>query len=140
MTVEAEADRRTLVSEAALVVGIAVGLSAARSVLDFVLSASTPGPLSAKATTLNASAAPGHPWIDLGFQLLFVLGMALPVLLALHLAARSGLTRADVGLGTDHWRRDSAIGLAIAAVIGGAGLLAYLGSHLAGSSLTVVPS
>jgi membrane protease YdiL (CAAX protease family) len=137
-------DRPTLATEAALVVGIAVGLSAARSVLDFVSSAlaaaTAKGGLAAKSATLNASAAPGQPWVDLGFQLLFVVGMLLPVLLAIHLVVRSGGTVADIGLRTERWRRDVTVGLGIAAGIGGLGLAAYLGSHAAGASLTVVPT
>jgi membrane protease YdiL (CAAX protease family) len=133
-------ERRTLAAETALVVGIAAGLAAARSVLIFASAASTPGGLAAKSATLNGSLAPGQPWIDLGRQLVFIGGLLLPVLLAVHLTRRSGDTLADIGLRRQRWRRDLGLGAGIAAAIGGLGLAAYLASHAAGFSLTVVPS
>jgi len=133
-------ERRTLASETALVVSIAVGLAAARSVLIFASAATAPGALPATSATLVGSFAPGQPWIDLGRQLVFIVGLLLPVLLAAHLTQRSGGSLAAIGLRTRRWGRDLALGLGIASAIGGLGLAAYLASHAAGLSLTVVPA
>jgi membrane protease YdiL (CAAX protease family) len=133
-------DRRTLAGETALVVGIAVGLAAARSVLDFAAEATAPGGLRAGSATLVRSLAPGQPWIDLGLQVVFLVGLLLPALLAAYLTQRSGASLAAIGLRREHWGRGLALGLAIAAAIGGLGLAAYLLSRAAGLSVTVVPA
>jgi hypothetical protein len=132
--------RRTLTAETVLVVGIAVGLSAARSVLDFAYQASAPGGLRAASATIVASKAPGRPWIDLGLQLVSLVGLTLPALLAAHLAQRSDGGVAAIGLRRDRWGLSLAAGLALAATIGGIGLAAYLVSRSAGLSVTVVPA
>jgi membrane protease YdiL (CAAX protease family) len=132
--------RRTLAGETALVVSIAVGLAAAGSVLSFASDASAPGGLAAQSATLVGSLAPGQPWIDLGRQLVVLAGFLLPVLLVVHLAQRSGDGLAAIGLRRRDWRRDVAVGLGIAAAVGGAGLAAYLASRTAGFSVTVVPA
>jgi hypothetical protein len=133
-------ERRTLASETALVVSIAVGLAAARSVLDFASEATAPGGLRAGSATLVGSLAPGQPWIDLGFQVVLLVGLVLPVLLAAHLTRRSGDPLAAIGLRRERWGQGVALGLGIATAIGGLGLVAYLVSRAAGFSVTVVPA
>jgi len=133
-------ERRTLASETALVVSIAVGLAAARSVLDFASEATAPGGLRAGSATLVGSLAPGQPWIDLGFQVVLLVGLVLPVLLAAHLTRRSGDPLAAIGLRRERWGQGVALGLGIATAIGGLGLAAYLVSRAAGFSVTVVPA
>ncbi len=123
-----------------MVVGLAVGLSALRSVLYFALAVVTPGGLASKQTTLNGSLAPQHPWIDLGLQLVFIAGLLAPVGVVLLLLARDGEPVASIGLRLTRLRRELLLGLGAAAVVGGLGLVAYLVSHLLGLSLTVVPS
>lgn len=132
--------RRLLAIETAVVVAIAVGLSAARSVLVFVAAALAPGGLDAQQATLNGSLAPGHPWVDLGLQLAAVLRLLLPVGVVLVLIALRGDRLRDIGLRTDRWRRDVVLGAAAAAVVGAVGLSAYLVSYAAGGSLAVVPT
>ncbi|MGN6090630.1 MAG: CPBP family intramembrane glutamic endopeptidase [Actinomycetales bacterium] len=85
--------RRMLAFEVCVVVLLAVGLSALRSVLSFLVSLmraleSPGGSLRSQSATLNASQAPSHPWIDLGYQLVFSLSLVLPALLAIYLVAR----------------------------------------------------
>jgi hypothetical protein len=135
----ATAERRTLAGETALVVGLAVGLAAARSVLDFAAEATAPGGLQAGSATLVGSLASGQPWIDLGLQVVFLVGLMLPALLAAHLAHRSAGSLAAIGLRRERWRLSLALGLAIAASIGGLGLAAYFVSRAAGFSVAVVP-
>jgi hypothetical protein len=134
------AERRAAGAETVLVVGIGIGLAAARSVISLAADLTAPGGLPAQSATLNGSLAPGRPWIDLGFQLVFIASLLLPALLAMHLAQRSpGGVRA-IGLRRSSWRRDATLGLGIAAAIGGLGLGCYLLSYAAGFSVTVVPA
>ncbi len=132
--------RRLLAVETAVVVTIAVGLSAARSVLVFAAAALEPGGLGGQQATLNASAAPGHPWVDLGLQLAGVLRLLLPVGVVVIVVALRGDRLRDIGLRTDRWRRDLALGAGAAALVGAVGLGAYLLSYAAGGSLAVVPT
>jgi membrane protease YdiL (CAAX protease family) len=134
------AQRRMLAWEATLVVGIALGLAAARSVLVFLSAATAPGGLLARSAVLVGSLAPRQPWIDLGLQIVMLVGLLLPVLLAAHLIQRSGENLQAIGLRSPRPARDIALGLGIAFVIGGLGLAAYLASHATGFSVTVVPA
>jgi membrane protease YdiL (CAAX protease family) len=131
---------RGLVAETALVVSIAVGLAAARSVLDFAYDVGAPGGLRAGSATLVGSLAPGRPWIDLGFQVVGLASLTLPALLAAHLTWQPGRSLAPIGLRREGWRLGALLGLGGAAVIGGIGLTGYLVSRAAGLSVTVVPA
>src|SRR4028118_167639 len=88
---------RLLGVETTVVLAIAVGVTAARSVLVFVAAALTPGGLRAQQATLNASLAPGHPWVDLGLQLAGVARLLLPVATVVVLALPRGGRRAVLG-------------------------------------------
>jgi membrane protease YdiL (CAAX protease family) len=132
--------RRLLLAEVVSLVGLAVGLSAARSVLSFAEAVAAPAQVSAQSTTLNASRVPEHPWIDLGYQLVFVVGLLLPAVLALVLVQVRGGSLAAVGVSTARWRRRVLLGVAAAAVVGGLGLAVYLTSYALGLSLAVVPT
>jgi hypothetical protein len=135
----ARIDRRTLAMETSLVVGMAVGLAAARSVLSFASAVSASGGLSAHAATLVGTLAPGQPWVDLGRQIVFLVALLLPALLAAHLTQRSDGGLVALGLRWRRGPRDVALGLGIAAGIGGLGLAAYAASRAAGLSVAVVP-
>jgi membrane protease YdiL (CAAX protease family) len=139
VTTPASTQQRTIAWETVLVVAIAVGLAAARSVLVFASAATAAGGLSARSAVLVGSLAPGQPWIDLGLQLVFLCGLLLPALLAAHLTQRSGESLAAIGLRRPRPLHDAGLGLGIAAAVGGIGLAAYLASHAAGLSVTVVP-
>lgn len=133
-------DRRLLRSETAVVVTLAVGLSAFRSVLVFIGAALAPGALGTQQATLNGSLAPGRPWVDLGLQLAGITRLLLPVGVVLVLVVLRGERLADLGLRADRWRRDVMIGVGVAALVGAIGLGAYLVSYAVGGSLTVVPT
>lgn len=133
-------DRRLLAVETVVVVGIGVGLSCARSVLNFVKDVLAPGRVSAQSTVLNGTRAPDHPWIDLGFQLVFLATLLLPVALVLVLLVRGDEPLRTVGLRTDRLRPEVALGVGAAATVGGIGLAGYLAAHAAGLALTVVPA
>lgn len=125
-------------AEVVIVVMIAIGLSAARSVLRFVAALTAPEPLSQQTATLNSSQAPGRPWIDLGLQLVYVVSLLLPVLLALYLLRRSGDPLASIGVRADRIVRDVLIGAGAAVAVGGVGLAGYLLARELGASLTLV--
>jgi membrane protease YdiL (CAAX protease family) len=126
--------------EVVIVVAIAVGVSAARSVLRFIAAVTAEGSLSSQTATLNSSQAPGRPWIDLGFQLVFICALLLPVTLVLYLVRRSNDTWSTIGLRFDRLRRDVTLGVGAAAAVGGVGLGGYLLARQADASLTLVPT
>ena len=131
--------RRWLTTELWLVFALSLGASAVRAAASLLVSLVSGPPIAHQAAVLNASLAPGQPWLDLLLQLIG-LGFALvPVFLAIHLLTRSGEGVRPLGL--DRWRPrfDLTAGVGLAALIGGAGLLFYLGVHAAGLNLIVVP-
>lgn len=137
-------DRRTLGRETLLVLGLSLGASAVSALISFTGSVTEPGNLDDQAATLNGSRAPGRPWLDLAWQL-FGIGTALvPVLLVAHLLMRES-SRGDapglraIGFDLRRPRFDLGWGAAVAAGIGGSGLLLYLAAVQAGWNLTVVP-
>ncbi len=132
--------RALLRAEVLIVVAIAVGVSAARSVLRFVAALTAEAPLSTQTATLNSSQAPGRPWIDLGLQVVYVCSLLLPVALALYLVRRSGDTWSTIGLRFDRLGRDTLLGVGVAAAVGGVGLAAYLIARSADASLTLIPT
>ncbi|TJZ58636.1 CPBP family intramembrane metalloprotease [Streptomyces piniterrae] len=132
--------RRVLRSETLIVLALSLGASAVSAVISFVGSVTKPGGLKDQAATLNGSHAPGRPWLDLAWQLFGIATALVPVVLVAHLLLREragGLS----AIGFDRRRPffDLSRGTALAAVIGGSGLLLYLGARAAGFNLTVVP-
>jgi membrane protease YdiL (CAAX protease family) len=130
--------RRMLVTELWLVFALSLGASGLHALLDLISDLNSGVPLSKQATALNVSHAPGHPWIDLYFQLFDLAVGVVPVLLALHFLNRSGESRRDIGLDATRPSYDVLRGAALAAVVGGAGLGFYLLAHASGANLTVV--
>jgi len=145
VTVGAEVDRaariaaRVLAIEVVLVVSIAVGVAAARSVVRLAAALTAPGGLAAQSATLNGSWYPDRPWLDLAAQLVSIAALVLPAALAVHLALRDG-TWADLGFTGRRRAADVAVGLAVAAAVGGAGLALYLAARALGLSLDVEAS
>lgn len=132
--------RRLLAAELCLVLALSLGRSGVFAVVDLVASATAPGRLADQVAVLNASRAPGRPWLDLLLQLL-TLGFGLaPVLLVVYLMARSGQNLRTLGFDTTQPLRDTARGAALAAAVGGAGLAFYVITHALGVDLTVVAS
>jgi membrane protease YdiL (CAAX protease family) len=130
--------RRVLATEVWLVFALSLGASGLRALLDLISDLNSGVPLSKQATALNVSHAPGHPWIDLYFQLFDLAVGVVPVLLALHFLVRSGEDRHAIGLDARRPAYDVLRGAALAAVVGGAGLGFYLVAHASGANLTVV--
>ncbi|WP_367136857.1 MULTISPECIES: CPBP family intramembrane glutamic endopeptidase [Streptomyces] len=132
--------RRTLRSETLLVLALSLGASAVSSLISFTGALTRPGGLKDQAANLNASHAPGRPWLDLSWQVFGIATALVPVFLVAHLLLREGAPglRA-VGLDRDRPGFDLTRGAGLAAAIGGTGLLFYLGVRAAGFNLTVVP-
>ncbi|GAB7035042.1 CPBP family intramembrane glutamic endopeptidase [Streptomyces platensis] len=132
--------RSVLRSETLIVLALSVGASAVSSLISFIGSVTKPGGLKHQAATLNASHAPGRPWLDLAWQLFGIATALVPVVLVAHLLMRerAGGLRA---IGFDRQRPgfDLSRGTGLAAAIGGSGLVLYLGARAAGVNLTVVP-
>ncbi|MPY52100.1 CPBP family intramembrane glutamic endopeptidase [Streptomyces acidicola] len=131
--------RRTLRNETLLVLGLSLGASGVSALISFVGSVTKPGGLKDQAATLNASAAPGRPWLDLAWQLFGITTALVPVALVAHFLLREG--RGLRALGFDRTKPwfDLGWGAAVAAVIGSTGIAFYLAARGLGFNLTVVP-
>ncbi|HEX3707596.1 MAG TPA: CPBP family intramembrane glutamic endopeptidase [Mycobacteriales bacterium] len=131
--------RRWLVTEIWLVFALSLGASGLRAAIDLIADVSSGRSLTSQVALLNGSEAPGRPWLDLFLQLDSLAVGLVPVLLVVHFLTRSGERVGDLGVDLRRFSGDAARGAALAAVVGGAGLGLYLGSHAAGVDLTVVP-
>nr|WP_246562228.1 type II CAAX endopeptidase family protein [Streptomyces roseirectus] len=137
--VEGEMERRRLRDETLLVLGVSLGASGVSALISFVGSVTKPGGLEEQTATLNGSAAPGRPWLDLAWQLFGISTALVPVVLVAHFLVRE---RASLGvLGFDRRRPwfDLGWGAGVAAVIGSSGIAFYLAARGLGFNLTVVP-
>ncbi|OLT21819.1 CAAX protease [Ornithinimicrobium sp. CNJ-824] len=158
-------DRRTLLTETVLVLGVSLGASAVWSLLSLVRKLTAEAPLSAQTTSMNTSRVPDRPWLDLAYQLADVTLALVPVLLALHLLARDpgppapgtlvtpgtlvppggaahavGPPHRLMGLDLTRPARDLLHGTALAAAIGIPGLGLYLGARALDLSTTIAPA
>lgn len=131
--------RSWLVAEVWLVFALSLGAGALRALVELVADVASGVPLTAQSAVLNGSLARGRPELDLALQLIDLAGAVVPVLLALHLLIRSGDGVAPLGLDRTRLWFDVSRGAALAAGLGGTGLLFYLAVHAAGLDLTVVP-
>jgi len=135
----AQLPRRWVVAELWVVFALSLGASGIRSLVRLIADATSGASLTSQNAVLNGSRAPGRPWLDLVLQLVSI-GFALaPVALVAYLLVRSGESLRTLGLDGSRPRSDLLRGMALAAVVGGAGLAFYLATHAAGIDLTVVP-
>jgi membrane protease YdiL (CAAX protease family) len=127
--------------EVLVVLGLSLGQSAVYSVLRIIERLTRPEPLAQQTSTLNASATPDRPWLDLTYQLVGIGFGVMPVLLALYLLS---LQHRPVGaaIGLDRRRPgfDLGFGTLIALGIGLPGLGLYLGARELGWNTTVQAS
>lgn len=133
--------RRVLRSEILLVLGVSLGASAAYAVVRIIARLTAEQRLNQQTATLNASRAPGRPWLDLTLQLLDIAFALVPVLLAVHLLRRDpSEPRPELGLDFRRPFFDLASGAGLAALIGIPGLGLYLGSRALNLNATVAPA
>jgi membrane protease YdiL (CAAX protease family) len=131
--------RRTLRDETLLVLALSLGASGVSALISFIGSVTRPGGLKDQAATLNASAAPGRPWLDLAWQLFGISTALVPVALVAHFLLREGRSLRTLGFDRTRPWPDLARGAAVAAVIGSTGIAFYLAARGLGFNLTVVP-
>ncbi|MEV6616350.1 type II CAAX endopeptidase family protein [Streptomyces sp. NPDC051051] len=131
--------RRILRDETLLVLGVSLGASGVSALISFVGSVTKPGGLKDQAATLNASAAPGRPWLDLAWQLFGIASALVPVALVAHLLLREGQGLRTLGFDRARPWSDLGRGAAIAAGVGSSGIAFYLAARGLGFNLTVVP-
>ncbi|MEV7129430.1 type II CAAX endopeptidase family protein [Streptomyces sp. NPDC093260] len=134
-----ELSRRILRDETLLVLALSLGASGVSALISFIGSVTKPGGLKDQAATLNASAAPGRPWLDLAWQLFGIATALVPVALVAHLLLREGQSLRVLGFDRTRPWPDLGRGAAIAAVIGSTGIAFYLAARGLGFNLTVVP-
>jgi membrane protease YdiL (CAAX protease family) len=130
---------RFLRDEVLLVLALSLGASGVSALISFVGSVTKPGGLKDQAATLNASAAPGRPWLDLAWQLFGIATALVPVALVAHLLLREGQSLRTLGFDRTSSGRDLGRGAAVAAVVGSIGIAFYLAARGLGANLTVVP-
>ncbi|MFB7664320.1 CPBP family intramembrane glutamic endopeptidase [Kitasatospora sp. NPDC056138] len=132
--------RRLLVAELLIVLGLSLGASGVGALISFLGSLTQPIALGQQVATLNGSHAPGRPWLDLAWQVYYILRGLMPVALVGYLLVREGSSLRQLGFDLSRKLGDLGRGAAVAAAIGGSGLLLYLGSQAVGANLTVAPS
>ncbi|MDF3299652.1 CPBP family intramembrane glutamic endopeptidase [Streptomyces tropicalis] len=131
--------RRLFRDETILVLALSLGASGVSALISFVGAVTKPGGLKDQAATLNASAAPGRPWLDLAWQLFGIASALVPVALVAHLLLREGSSLRGLGFDRTRPAPDLGRGAAVAAVIGSTGIAFYLAARGLGFNLTVVP-
>ncbi|WP_437114597.1 CPBP family intramembrane glutamic endopeptidase [Streptomyces glaucescens] len=131
--------RRVLRDETVLVLALSLGASGVSALISFVGSVTRPGGLKDQAATLNASAAPGRPWLDLAWQLFGITTALVPVALVAHFLMRERQSLRTLGFDRSRPWPDMGRGAALAAVIGSTGIAFYLAARGLGFNLTVVP-
>ncbi|WP_372505626.1 CPBP family intramembrane glutamic endopeptidase [Streptomyces macrolidinus] len=131
--------RQVFRNETLLVLALSLGASGLSALISFVGSVTKPGGLKDQAATLNASAAPGRPWLDLAWQLFGITTALVPVALVAHLLLREGAALRTLGFDRTRPGPDLARGAMVAALIGSTGIAFYLTVRGLGANLTVVP-
>ena len=138
-TAIAEPSRRQRGTEVLLVLAVSLGQSAVYSLVSIIAKLTAPGGLSQATSTLNGSAAPGRPWLDLTYQLLGIVFALVPAALAVHLLARDGGNPfRSIGLDLRRPLFDLGSGAGLTALIGIPGLALYFVARELGLNTTVV--
>lgn len=131
--------RRLLRFEVLVVLALSFGQSAVYSFVDIVAKLTARKALNQQAAGLNGSASP-RPWLDFTYQVLDVGFSVAIVALVLYLLLREGASFRTIGFDFAGRWKDWARGAAVAAVIGGSGLVLYLVAHALNLNATVVPT
>ncbi len=128
--------------EVLIVLGLGLGRSAVYSILSLVEKLTRPNqPLNQQTTTMNTSAVPDRPWLDLAYQITYIAFPLVQVCLVLYLLHLShGGARRLVGFDLKRPGFDLLAGLGVAAAIGIPGLGLYLGARALGFNTNVAPA
>ena len=124
--------------EVLLLLGLSLGQSAVYSVLNIIERLTLNVPLAQQTATLNASATPDRPWLDLAYQLAGIAFGLVPMLLALYLLSQSDPPAGRrIGLDLTRPGFDLGFGALIAVCVGLPGLGLYLGARTLGMNTDV---
>jgi membrane protease YdiL (CAAX protease family) len=120
------------------VFAVSLGAAGLNALLSLVGSLLAKQSLASQQATLVGPLS-ANSWLDLVLQIVGIAEDLVPVVLVFYLMARSGERPSDMGLDTSQPGRDAARGVALAAIIGGAGLGLYIIAFHLGMSLNIVP-
>ena len=134
-------DRTRTGLEVVIVLGLSLGQSAVYAVLRIVERLTRNVPLQQQTSTLNASATPERPWLDLAYQLAGIAFGLMPVLLVLYLLTLTHRPAGRlIGFDLSRPRFDLSFGALLALGIGIPGLGIYLGARALGLNTDVQAS
>ena len=123
-------DRRRAAWEILLVLGVSLGQAAIYSLLRIVERLTRNVPLAQQTSTLNASATPDRPWLDLAYQLVGIAFALVPAILALYLLQLSDPPAGErIGFDLRRPAFDVGRGFLLALAIGLPGLGLYVGAR-----------
>jgi len=120
------------------VLAVSLGASGLNALLDLIGALLSRQPLSSQQALLVGTLS-SVSWFDLVLQIVSIAEALTPVVLVLYLMARSGEGPSVIGLDASQPGKDLLRGVALAAVIGGAGLGLYIAAFRLGMSLNIVP-
>ena len=130
---------RRVMFEIVIVLTVTLGMSGWQSLLSLIRSLLATVPLASQTTTLVSSQAK-NGWLDLAFQLSFVVTDIAWGCLALYLLWLAGVHMREIGLDARQVGRDLRTGVLLALGIGIPGLAFYFGARAAGINLNVAPT
>jgi membrane protease YdiL (CAAX protease family) len=119
------------------VFAVSLGASGVSAFVSLVGSLTAHHSLASQSVTLNGSAAPGRPLLDLFLQLVGLASGVAPVVLALYLLARAG-DLPSIGVDRSQPGKDLLRGAGLAAFIGGCGLGLVIIAYKLGIALNIV--
>ena len=129
--------RRDYGAEVVIVLWVSLGASAIRAALNLVNRLTSGVPLDQQQASIVESITPDRPWLDIAYQLSFIVLPLGAVALVWYLLHRSGDSFATIGFDLDQPGRDLWRGLVLAAVVGGTGLAFYLLAFRSGLSVQI---
>ena len=134
-------DRRGLLPETIVVLGVSLGASAVWAILSIVNSLTMRVALNQQTTTINRSVTPDRPWLDLLYQLANIILPLVPVALVFYLLARvrrpEGAPFRVMGIKWANVPKDTALGVVLTAIIGIPGLGLYFLARALGGNLNI---
>jgi membrane protease YdiL (CAAX protease family) len=129
--------RRFIPVEIVVVLWVSLGAAAVRALLNLVNRLTSGVPLDQQSAQIVAPVTPDRPWLDLAYQVSFVVLPLGAVALVGYLLYRSGESFATIGLDLSRPGSDLGRGLLLAAGVGAVGLVFYVLAFRAGLSVQV---
>ena len=125
--------------EIAIVLALSLGASAIYSIVDLIDAMTQTGGIAAQTTHINPTLNT-REWLDLTYQILRLVFDVTPVALVLYLLSQTASPLKTFGITKPGFGRDSATGVALAAVIGIPGIGLYLAARAMHLSAKIVAS